>query len=267
MPGLYAKSVEAQIKNLSNKLPQGLLLYGEDGVGLRDLGLTLAGQHAEQVKPDESKASPTISIDSIRTLYVNTRGKRDRQVILINEANLMSIPAQHAFLKLLEEPQAHVHFILTSHQPERLLPTIHSRLQKIHVPRVEADRFATWLDGQTSDERVRQQIMFVAAGRPALARRLLNNTKELDDFASTMRDARDFVGSDRYKACEVALSYAKTPASARLLIDASIMILRHTLSKQPQTDVIERLERLADIDDKLAINASARLQLLRFVVQ
>src|SRR4030065_1871078 len=45
----------------------------------------------------------------------------------------------NSFLKVLEEPPAYVHLILTTSQPERLLPTVISRCQKIRFTPIKAE--------------------------------------------------------------------------------------------------------------------------------
>jgi DNA polymerase-3 subunit delta' len=66
------------------------------------------------------------------------------KVYIILEAHSFNIPAANAFLKTLEEPPGHVHFILVTDRPERLLPTIVSRCQPVvfspvPVPALAAD--------------------------------------------------------------------------------------------------------------------------------
>src|SRR5207244_3800225 len=50
--------------------------------------------------------------------------------------------AQNAFLKTLEEPHANTLIILTSSNPNRLLPTIHSRCQEIRFDLLSASEIA-----------------------------------------------------------------------------------------------------------------------------
>ncbi len=61
-----------------------------------------------------------------------------RQVFLVAEAELLaaqesSAEAGNALLKSLEEPPEGTSFILTSNEPERLLPTIRSRSVQVHI--------------------------------------------------------------------------------------------------------------------------------------
>jgi DNA polymerase-3 subunit delta' len=53
------------------------------------------------------------------------------KVYVLFEAESFNTEAANAFLKTLEEPPSHVHFILVSDRPERLPPTIVSRCQPV----------------------------------------------------------------------------------------------------------------------------------------
>lgn len=54
-------------------------------------------------------------------------------VVLINEAEKMTLPAQNSLLKILEEPPQSSRIILTAQGLKNLLPTIVSRCQIIHL--------------------------------------------------------------------------------------------------------------------------------------
>lgn len=76
----------------------------------------------------------SIAISSIRDLIGRFKLKpfaADQTIAIIEEAQLLSIPAQHALLKTLEEPAQHTYLILELENPYRLLETIRSRCQII----------------------------------------------------------------------------------------------------------------------------------------
>lgn len=55
-----------------------------------------------------------------------------RRVVIVDAADEMNASTANAILKLLEEPPPRTHFLLVSHAPGRLLPTIRSRC--VHLP-------------------------------------------------------------------------------------------------------------------------------------
>ena len=60
------------------------------------------------------------------------------KVYVFLEADSFNAEAANAFLKTLEEPPDHVHFILVTDRPERVLPTIASRCQPVAFTSVPA---------------------------------------------------------------------------------------------------------------------------------
>ena len=67
----------------------------------------------------------------------------------------MNEACANKMLKLLEEPPERTAFLMVSEEPERLLPTIVSRTQRIYVPRIEEEdmvRVLTNRYGQTEEE-------------------------------------------------------------------------------------------------------------------
>ena len=73
----------------------------------------------------------TISIKSMREMMavVGRTALRGRRLIVIPQAERLSVPASHALLKTLEEPSITNRFLLITRFPKRLLPTILSRVQ------------------------------------------------------------------------------------------------------------------------------------------
>ncbi len=80
----------------------------------------------------ELDAASNNSVEHIKTLMEQTRippqvGKY--KVFIIDEVHMLSTAAFNAFLKTLEEPPAHVIFVLATTEKHKILPTILSRCQ------------------------------------------------------------------------------------------------------------------------------------------
>lgn len=87
----------------------------------------------------EIDAASNRGIDEIRNLKENIRvspGASKYKVFIIDEAHQLTKDAANALLKMLEEPPAHVLFILATTEPEKLLPTILSRTQQFYFTHV-----------------------------------------------------------------------------------------------------------------------------------
>ncbi|NCU38585.1 AAA family ATPase [Candidatus Saccharibacteria bacterium] len=265
-------SFAATVQRLKKSLPQGILLHGEQGIGLNTIAQYIAGKNPMTVVPlskkgDVDPISGTISIERIRSLYEQTRSG-GVSVVLIDNADRMSINAQNAFLKLLEEPSSKLHFILTSHHPDQLLPTIQSRVQAHHVPRISDQQSRSILAFSKLTAEQQTQALFLAAGRPALLLHYSNNPATLTSQAAVMNDARQFLsGTSRYERLKAALRYSSSRSEALKLIDATVQIMRHSLYHAPSEQNATTAARLLTLHDAIERNASPRLQLVQFVLE
>jgi DNA polymerase-3 subunit delta' len=262
------------LESISAKPPQSLLISGKPGIGLLTTAKWLADKHlAEEIHPRDAKEninsqSGTITVEMIRRLYDQTRAKQSkRQVIIIDDADRMSSGAQAAFLKLLEEPNRHTHFILTSHNPQKLLPTIRSRVEHSilkPVTQQQSNDFIASLD--ISDKTKRAQLLFIAQGLPAEIKRLTSDESYFKEQAAIMTTARDFLKAEPYEKLLIVQQYKSNRDGALALVECALKILRRSLSAKPQQTIIAQLEQLLDIRDCIASNHSISLQLARFVL-
>lgn len=90
----------------------------------------------------EMDAASNNSVDNIRkitdeVLFLPTLAKY--KVYIIDEVHMLSVQAFNALLKTLEEPPAHVIFIMATTDPQRILPTILSRCQRYDFKRIPAE--------------------------------------------------------------------------------------------------------------------------------
>lgn len=260
------------LARLTSSLPQGILLHGDQGVGLHTISQRIAGRTAVTLQPKDKKGdvdsiNGTISIEQIRALYEQTRSG-GVPVVIIDDAERMSMSAQNAFLKLLEEPSSKLHFILTSHHPDRLLPTIRSRVQSHHVPPITDEQSRSLITSARLSDEQRAQALFLAAGRPALLLRLANQPNKLAAQAVIMNDARQFLShTSRYERLRMALKYATSRPDALQLVDATLQIIRYSLYHAPSRQHATTANRLLELHDALERNTSPRLQLVQFVLE
>ena len=101
-----------------------------------------------------------------------------RQVYLITRAETMTTEAANCLLKVLEDPPPGVFFLLVSHQPQGLLPTVTSRCEQLYCPSLalgETEQVLVRL-GIASGEDVRR-LAVLACGSPGRAQVLLNREK------------------------------------------------------------------------------------------
>jgi DNA polymerase-3 subunit delta' len=126
----------------------------------------------DEKKRDEGKpfqVKRNISVEQIRTMQqrLTTRPTLGaRRAIIIDAADDLEKAAANALLKSLEEPPAGTFFLLVSHVPGRLLPTIRSRCRLLVFPELSASQMDTLLleHAPETDETTRGAAIAAAAG-------------------------------------------------------------------------------------------------------
>lgn len=108
----------------------------------------------------ELDAASNNSVEHIKTLMEQTRippqlGKY--KVFIIDEVHMLSTAAFNAFLKTLEEPPAHVIFILATTEKHKILPTILSRCQIYDFERMTVQNTIAHLKGVAEKEGIKYE--------------------------------------------------------------------------------------------------------------
>lgn len=159
------------------RMHHGWLLAGKAGVGKRDFALAAArelvaepgipqppGDHPDIIVltygPKDDKAEkaqaegkPFERARSIRIKQIRAMQRRlvtrptlgSRRAIIIDPADDMEKAAANALLKSLEEPPSGTFFLLVTHRPARLLPTIRSRCRTLRFPGLSDGQLAAML--------------------------------------------------------------------------------------------------------------------------
>jgi DNA polymerase-3 subunit gamma/tau len=97
-------------------------------------------------------------IDEVRTLRENARyapARGRRKVYIIDEVHMLTEPAFNALLKTLEEPPAHVVFVLATTEPRELPATILSRCQRFDFRPIAAAEITAGLGRILAEEAAR----------------------------------------------------------------------------------------------------------------
>lgn len=208
-----------------------LLAESERGSGLfgepRDLAVDETSRTAQLVAneahPDlvvlkrryrtKDKKFPTeIGVEETRSalgLFSKTAAFGGWRIIIIDSVDDLNAASANAILKTLEEPPARAMFLMVSHQPERLLPTIRSRCRVLPfqplpvadlaamlpelIPGATLDPdMADWAEGSVrralrlADPKLRGFLALVDSILQALPKRL---HREIDQLAEAVRGA------------------------------------------------------------------------------
>lgn len=256
-----------ELRALAANLHHALLLHGPSGVGLAAAvnlvlnELNVAHITTVTISPDEKGS---IGIDELRSLRRASRIKYSgRRIVIVADAECMTDQAQNAFLKLLEEPTQATHFIITSHYPERLLPTVSSRLQSLQIRPISKQMAERLLDEfGVSDGTKRAQLLFLAGGLPERLQALATDEAEFARVVRTVQDARQFVAAKTYQRLVVAAGYSNR-AQALGLLDMAIKITTVAIQAGSDAAHIQLLSTLHSCAAAISGNANVRLQLTR----
>lgn len=209
-----------------------------------------------------------IRIEQVRELadFLNLRSHRGAlRVALVHPADDLYPNAANALLKGLEEPPLGAVFILVSHRPARLLPTIRSRCVAVPVPIPPREAAMSWLKAQGAQDAERwlgyaggAPVQALAYGSDAAAwDRLLRSPAPVEDRDSLERLAEVLqkIAYDRaFCALAIAPKYrtgaaAANPVKARQwLAFARKMGENRALSRHPLNPRLFSAEMLAEME-------------------
>lgn len=127
----------------------------------------------EDAEPEEGKKKTRkrqqILIEQIRFLHdylsLSNHQVGGERVVLVHPLEAMNTMAANALLKLLEEPPPHTQFLLVSHQPHALLPTILSRCMQVEMPIPTREQGLHWLKSQSVPHA--EWVWHYSGGAPA----------------------------------------------------------------------------------------------------
>ena len=182
----------------AGRLPGGMLIHGPRGIGKATFAFDLArrifsatgdetpahvaAQVAAGAYPnlfvmrkaprDTGKGFYTvIRVEEVRSFVDQlrrTRGRAGHRIAVVDAIDDCNAPSANALLKILEEPPADTTFLLVSHRPGSLLPTIKSRCVQVALrPLSDADvRTVLARSGRPADDQALDLAVSLAGGRP-----------------------------------------------------------------------------------------------------
>ena len=225
----------------------------------------------------ELDAASNRGVDDIKNLNknadfapVNCRYK----VYIIDEAHMLTTEACNALLKTLEEPPEHVVFILATTEPQKILPTIHSRCQRFDFHPITQEEIVAHLQkvAEGSDiEADKEALELIAAASEGGMRDALSLLEQCGVMAETVtaetvRSVRGIIGREILRELVRAVGQREVASAltifdklllqgkdiSQILIELSgymraLLLYRATPEYQPiyVTDMAEELGKLA----------------------
>lgn len=269
---LFNPITAAELDAYGRNMSHAILLFGDEGVGLETAALRLveiAGATSVTVLPEHKDVVDTekgrITITIIRRLYDLVRTKSDtRRCVIITAADTITTEAQHAFLKLLEEPSPNTSFILLCHNPQRLLATVTSRVQQVRIRRIDRHQSEILLDSlKVTDPTTRSQLLFIAEGLPGRLTTLANHPDLLEVEATQLRQARTIVQGTAYERMKTIQGLKDDRVKALKTVTYMIALLRREIigAQAASQATLRLLEQLEAAQTRLEANGNVRLTL------
>jgi len=229
-------------KGIKNKrLAHAYLFIGSAHLGKKTVALEfirmLNGQEIDQaVHPDILIVEPevidkngvkkelAISIDQARKIQHQMSlfpYQADYKIVLINQAEKMTIEASNCLLKTLEEPFGQAILILITTDRQLLLPTIVSRCQTV--------KFLPVAEKEIKKRIKDPKIIRLANGRPGLAIQYLENPTLLQAQDKIINQLEKLIRADLNERYQYIEGIAKDVPQARQILNAWLFWFRDLL--------------------------------------
>jgi DNA polymerase III delta prime subunit len=202
-----------------------LLFSGSAGIGKTTLAKILFNElDIDPLDILEINGSRTNSVDDVRNLitnFVQMIPFGDFKVVLLDEADYLSVNAQAALRGVMEEYHSTARFLLTCNYPHKIIPAIHSRCQGFHIEKVDIVEFTARVATILVEENIEFDLdtldTFVKATYPDLRKCI--NTVQMNSLSGTLASpAKSDTSSGDYKVEMVELFKAGKVNEARKLL-------------------------------------------------
>lgn len=205
----------------ARRLAHALLFAGPPGIGkavvARDLAAAVlctgkprpcdqcdrcrqvdAGSHPDVRFVRVAEGKKEIGIEVARELkaFIQLQGVSGAgKVVVVDDAHRLSVAAQNALLKTLEEPLGRAVLILVTGIPGGLLPTVRSRCRRVDFKPLSDDELRAILRSRKVDDGAIDEVMPVAGGSAGRAIEFLeliesSDIERLVDALAGLRDGR-----------------------------------------------------------------------------
>ncbi len=179
-------------------------------------------------------------IDKIRKLrkdaYIKPN-ESDFKIFILCDADKMTVSAQNALLKILEEPPGFTHFILTTDCPGSLLDTIISRVVTLDIPTADVGDCISFL-GDTHgdiDSKKITEICSVCRGNIGKSLDLLTDDNSYQRYLDTLGMLQCIASGNFYGFAGEISKFERDRASfksaVKLLLDITVLIFEEKIAQ------------------------------------
>lgn len=264
------------VKTLLNQVKNNAIGHAYLFTGIRGTGKTTIGRILSKTINCESENAPCgvcdackdsnfniieldaashNGVDNIREIneevkHVPAKGKF--KIYIIDEVHMLSTGAFNALLKTLEEPPAHVIFILATTDPQKIPATILSRVQRFNVKRIDEQDLCTLINDVCKKEGIKmnpEAVSYIASLGDGSARDTLSLLEQVQTsyFGEDIdaRKVRDLIGAvdkfvylhltqgvlnlDFVKCVKIVASFIEEGRNIKVVVSEYIKYLRGLL--------------------------------------
>jgi DNA polymerase-3 subunit delta' len=199
-----------------------------DGLDIADehriARLISAGSHPDLIrlerltKDSGTELARSISVEQVRglqRLFATTPSLSPWRVVVIDAIDDLERSAANALLKNLEEPPANCLFLLVSHAPERLLPTIRSRCRQLRFTPLPANAMAAALRSAVEDLQPGEIETLVGIGEGSPGRALAVRGLKMEALEKAIAELATAGDPTNARRSRLAAELAPKPAQPR----------------------------------------------------
>lgn len=234
--------------------PGVYIVHGKRGSGRRTAVLAELVECDVEVIGGDGEPIKIEAVHQIARRLRLTKGEKNHAIV-IDDAEMLSLAAQNALLKTLEELPGYATVVLITQSPEAVLPTVASRAESIYFMEPTRESVLDWIDSEFSEENAinAKKIVSLYGGLPARVSRFL---AEHDTYDMSVIDSIEHLFSDdlnRRLRASVELQ-SQLPD----VLDDIIMVVRKKLRESPSQYWSDTLLYCLDAERMLAMHANKR---------
>ncbi|MDX9913431.1 MAG: AAA family ATPase [Candidatus Moranbacteria bacterium] len=147
------------------------------------------------------------------------------RVLIIDDAHRLTISAQNALLKTLEEPSSAAIIILVTHEESRILRTIKSRCQKLSFNLVSLEEIKNGFRDKVEGNFLEKATIF-SMGKPGEAKKIIDNMDNLKNKEEIANDLSKMRMLSVAEKLDLAQEYSKNLMQTREKLEFWIWMLR-----------------------------------------
>ncbi len=196
-----------------------------------------------------------ITVDQVRALgtFIGlTPSLSDWRVVVIDSVDDMERSAANALLKMLEEPPPNCIFLLISHAPGRLVPTIRSRCRRLEFHALGDDAMASVLEQQLPETSAADRVKLIPLAGGSVGRALAFDSLDLAPLEESALQILRSGDPDNSRRSALASQLARKTAADRYsafldLLPSLVAQEARQLAQPRQERALEAYERVREL--------------------